>query len=263
MPWGFAGKREIDELVYFGLRFYQPQLGRWLTPDPLYFEDGPNLYAYLKNNPFTHFDPYGLEGISWADSSMDFGKAFLSSYPKSTIDPIGACVNANCYPTGAAYWGEMTGRTAGLLTNAVLWECALAYRAGVLGGECAFGCGNYIVNRYMVGRTALAVEEVTAVSLASKGSQVGRATLSVLRTGSQVEKTIDSISKMGNAGKTTATEVVKQSGRNRFVPDRNATGAHSVFRRDPSTGKINHYETFRHQTNGRNPNPWESVASTL
>ncbi len=144
VPWGFAGKREIDELIYFGLQFYQPQLGRWLTPDPLYFEDGPNLYAYLKNNPFTHFDPYGLEGISWADSSMDFGKAFLSSYPKSTIDPIGACVNANCYPTGAAYWGEMAGRTAGILTNVLFWE----YAAAKTGSECALGCGNYVVKIY-------------------------------------------------------------------------------------------------------------------
>ena len=34
--------------------------GRWTTPDPLGFVDGPNLYAYVHNNPLTHFDLYGL-----------------------------------------------------------------------------------------------------------------------------------------------------------------------------------------------------------
>jgi hypothetical protein len=26
VPWGFSGKREIDDLVYFGHRFYKPSL---------------------------------------------------------------------------------------------------------------------------------------------------------------------------------------------------------------------------------------------
>ena len=50
-----------------------------------------------------------------------------------------------------------------------------------------------------------------------------------------------------------------QSSRNRFSPDSNATGAHSVFRRDPMTGKVSHYETFRSQTNHYDPKPWESI----
>jgi hypothetical protein len=55
------------------------------------------------------------------------------------------------------------------------------------------------------------------------------------------------------------TEVAKKAGRNRFVPDANATGAHTVFRKDPLTGKVTHYETFRPQTNSKNPSLWESV----
>jgi hypothetical protein len=52
---------------------------------------------------------------------------------------------------------------------------------------------------------------------------------------------------------------VAKGARNRFVPDSNATGPHTVFRRDVGSGKVTHYETFRPQTNPRNPNPWESV----
>jgi hypothetical protein len=43
------------------------------------------------------------------------------------------------------------------------------------------------------------------------------------------------------------------------VPDANATGAHTVFRKDSLTRKVTHYETYRPQTNPRNPNPWESI----
>lgn len=38
-PWRFAGKHYDDEtdLYYFGKRYYDPSLGRWITPDPLSF----------------------------------------------------------------------------------------------------------------------------------------------------------------------------------------------------------------------------------
>ena len=61
-PWGFAGKRKDEEsgLIYFGQRYYDRELGRWLTPDPSGFSDGPNLYAYVLNNPCRFFDAFGL-----------------------------------------------------------------------------------------------------------------------------------------------------------------------------------------------------------
>jgi len=61
-PWRFSSKRLDEEtgFVYYGRRYYFPVLGRWLTPDPLGFEAGPNLYAFVSNAPLTHLDPYGL-----------------------------------------------------------------------------------------------------------------------------------------------------------------------------------------------------------
>ena len=47
-------------LVYFGRRYYDSSLGKWLTQDPLGLKAGPNLYAYVLNNPLTHVDLYGL-----------------------------------------------------------------------------------------------------------------------------------------------------------------------------------------------------------
>jgi len=58
-PWGFSNRREVSGLVQFTHRYYNPMLMRWLTPDPLDFEDGLNLYSYVHNNPFKYRDADG------------------------------------------------------------------------------------------------------------------------------------------------------------------------------------------------------------
>jgi RHS repeat-associated protein len=65
-PWQFAGKRFDPEtgLIYFGARYYDSSLGRWLTPDPAGFIDGPNRFAYVNNNPISGLDAFGL--FSWS-----------------------------------------------------------------------------------------------------------------------------------------------------------------------------------------------------
>lgn len=66
-PWRFCAKRHDEEtgLIYFGRRYYDQELGRWLSPDPSGFADGPNLYAYLLNSPLFSHDPYGLKSKSY------------------------------------------------------------------------------------------------------------------------------------------------------------------------------------------------------
>lgn len=60
-PWRFCSKRSMDGLIFFGMRFYDPSLGRWLTPDPSGFADGANLYVYVLNSPLNRLDLFGLE----------------------------------------------------------------------------------------------------------------------------------------------------------------------------------------------------------
>ncbi|MES2198700.1 MAG: RHS repeat-associated core domain-containing protein [Chlamydiota bacterium] len=66
-PWRFVGKRNQEGLICFGLRFYDPELGRWTSPDPSGFVDGANRYAYLHNNPLNYFDRFGLASESRND----------------------------------------------------------------------------------------------------------------------------------------------------------------------------------------------------
>jgi RHS repeat-associated protein len=61
-PWRFSSKRVDPDtgFIGFGRREYDPSIGRWITPDPAGYVDGPNVYAYVLNNPLTLFDLYGL-----------------------------------------------------------------------------------------------------------------------------------------------------------------------------------------------------------
>lgn len=61
-PWLFLSKRfdHKSGLYFFGQRYYDPSIGRWLTPDPLQYCDGPNPYTFVHNNPLSHADIYGL-----------------------------------------------------------------------------------------------------------------------------------------------------------------------------------------------------------
>ena len=83
-PWTFASKRQDPHfgLMYFGQRFYDPHTATWLTQDPLGYSAGPNLYAYVRNNPLTRFDAFGL---------FDFGCIgdFFSSVWDSVCDFVG------------------------------------------------------------------------------------------------------------------------------------------------------------------------------
>lgn len=61
----YLGRERDDEtgLQIFGARYYAPWLGRWISPDPAGFDDGLNVYQYVKNNPIDLFDPEGSQAL--------------------------------------------------------------------------------------------------------------------------------------------------------------------------------------------------------
>ncbi len=109
-PWRFSSKRFDEEtgFVYFGRRYYSPEMGRWISADPSGFQDGPNLYGYVLNNPLTHCDLYGLKTNAfwgWAGwlakqalyyfpvgFEYDYGKPYVrpkppKPYEKPVVEP--------------------------------------------------------------------------------------------------------------------------------------------------------------------------------
>jgi RHS repeat-associated protein len=71
---GFANKAfdASTNLSYMSARYYNPTLGRFISPDPVHFIEGNihsfNRYAYANNNPMRYIDPTGLEGESISET---------------------------------------------------------------------------------------------------------------------------------------------------------------------------------------------------
>jgi RHS repeat-associated protein len=60
-PFRFSTKFLDDEtsLIYYGFRYYSPELSRWLNQDPAQESDGNNFYAFSKNSPINVIDTDG------------------------------------------------------------------------------------------------------------------------------------------------------------------------------------------------------------
>ena len=61
--YGFTGRRLDSEtgFYYYRARYYAPQRGRFIQRDPLGYQDGMGVYAYVGNNPVNFIDPMGTE----------------------------------------------------------------------------------------------------------------------------------------------------------------------------------------------------------
>jgi RHS repeat-associated protein len=61
-PFRFSGKYEDDEtgFIYYGYRYFNPQIGRWISKDPIEETGGINLYGFISNDPTNSIDYLGL-----------------------------------------------------------------------------------------------------------------------------------------------------------------------------------------------------------
>jgi RHS repeat-associated protein len=134
---GVAGNRQFltkeqdrTGFIYFGARYYDPRIGRFLTPDPSGMTDGPNLYLYCLNDPVNAVDLWGLckdkkepwwklntqhdevvpmPGESWESYYERFKQAYGTQMAIS--DALGAWGLKSVVTTGAL-WGVTSGGEA-------------------------------------------------------------------------------------------------------------------------------------------------------
>ena len=153
--YSFSG-REFDQVArayYFGARYYDPRLQRFLTPDDqlggrLTDRDTCNTYAYVSNDPASLID---LTGHSWGDfigqvvldvAAVTGGVALLAvtggaaNIGGSTL--IGAGIGGLAYDIKAAATGK------GGSTNWVAWgiQVGIGAATGLLTGGVAVGAGS-------------------------------------------------------------------------------------------------------------------------
>ncbi len=96
---GVSGQGEIVLTLF---RAYDPQLGRWLSADPIREEGGMNLYGYVENSPLNGIDPLGLACL------------FVNDRVTTTTDPqmVEAGIQEYLYALliGASGFGDPTWR---------------------------------------------------------------------------------------------------------------------------------------------------------
>ena len=79
-------------LIFFGARYYNPLIGRFITPDPLGQVDGPNVYLYLNDDPVNKYDLWGLYNVDiWKYSKGYNEHNWSAAYLKQYFDNFNLC----------------------------------------------------------------------------------------------------------------------------------------------------------------------------
>jgi RHS repeat-associated protein len=113
-PFGFSTKRYDEQtgLIYYGYRYYGPEIGRWTTRDPLGEAGGMNLYAFVGNNPVNWVDPLGLKTIVIITTDYFLNLVPYGSHAAVYIDNNG---NPIIYDPAGSY---IPGETGQIITGA-------------------------------------------------------------------------------------------------------------------------------------------------
>ncbi len=99
-------------------RHYRPDLGRYLTPDPIGIAGGINLYSYAGQNPIMRRDLLGL--YSWSEFGHDAAHFWIGLGDVVSLGTTKMIRGTDWY--GGDYYTD---------------ECSYAYRAGEWGGVVA------------------------------------------------------------------------------------------------------------------------------
>ena len=202
-PWRFASKRADPEtgFIHFGRRYYLPAVGRWLTPDPLWFADGPNLYAYVHNHPLAYTDPDGQFAFFLIPLAISLAAEYL-------------------LPTAAVYMSEYAG---GALAASFVMGMASGYSDTVStvfdGGT--YSLGEADLSSFVCSRTGMIVGAAIAALPTSRGAKLtttaGNMALSHV-SGSVVAQGEKALARqVTNYAKTSATQKTTQVAEKYFV----------------------------------------------
>ena len=133
---GFINKpyNSASGLAYFGARYYDPLLGRFLGVDPVGYVGGStsfNGYVYSNNNPIRYQDPDGCFSINPEEISMGFVVGGLGG-----ILAYGVTTNKHDWSFHEAVNAGLSGAVAGAVSTAVI-GVANAPFAGYAAGTAA------------------------------------------------------------------------------------------------------------------------------
>jgi RHS repeat-associated protein len=73
---GNSKDEDSTGLLNEGFRYRDLAMNVFLARDPAGFVDGPNLYTYVRQNPWSKFDPEGLQGYRTLICRLSIRRSF-------------------------------------------------------------------------------------------------------------------------------------------------------------------------------------------
>lgn len=78
-------KKSYSRVLYNWNRYYDPQLGRYVTSDPIGLAAGVNTYGYVLQNPLKNIDPRGLAvSGTWIQQPRLVSDSLIAEYVVSS-----------------------------------------------------------------------------------------------------------------------------------------------------------------------------------
>lgn len=98
----FGVMREPNGFYYMKARYYDPNVGRFISEDPIGFAGGDvNVSAYVQNNPIMLIDPNGKDAVSATLGGISAAAGLVALYPPAA--PIARAVSYTTAGLAAAY----------------------------------------------------------------------------------------------------------------------------------------------------------------
>jgi RHS repeat-associated protein len=135
-------------LHYNTHRYYDPKAKRYLTPDPMGLEVGPDLYAFALNQPHLINDPLGLQpvALSTIKTDADVANADFGEKLKKVIDygASGILTTAIVEELAKLVSAEKLAVTAGIFA---IWASSHAFGVGLVVDAIMLGIGYYFLGK--------------------------------------------------------------------------------------------------------------------